>query len=144
MAKPGAFILSQAADEPARLAIGTAMFSKAGIAVVGSVGDEDIDAVEERTSATFPVASLGLDVNWAPLSRMIVRGRVGGLYVSISTITASVGDANVGAEYFFTRSFGAGARFAYTKLQVEETEDPQLKVTYRYSGLALYGVFALF
>jgi hypothetical protein len=122
----------------------SAMFTKAGIAAVGSVGDDPIDLVEERTDATFPVGSLGLDVSWAPLSRMIVSGRVGGLYVSVSTITASVGDANVGAEYFFTRGFGAGLRFAYTKLQVEETADPLLKVTYRYSGLQIYGVFALF
>ncbi len=122
----------------------SAMFTKAGIAAVGSVGEDPIDLVEERTDATFPVGSLGLDVNWAPLSRMIVSGRVGGLYVSVSTIQASVGDANVGAEYFFTRGFGAGVRFNYTKLQVEEQEDPLLKITYRYSGLQLYGVFALF
>lgn len=121
-----------------------AMFTKTGIAVVGSVGDDPINEVEERTSVTFPTGSLGFDVNWAPLSRMIVRGRVGGLYVSVSTITASVGDAYVGVEYFFTRGFGVGADYAYTKLQVEESEDPQLKITYRYSGLRLYGVFALF
>ncbi len=122
----------------------SAMFTKTGIAVVGSVGDDPVDLVEEKTSATFPVGSLGLTVNWAPLSRMIVHGRVGGLYVSISTITASVGDANAGVEYFFTRGFGVGAGYAYTKLQVEESADPQLKITYRYSGLLLYGVFALF
>ena len=122
----------------------SAMFTKAGIAAVGSVGDEPIDAVEERTDATFPVATLGFGVNWAPLSRLIVSGDVGGLYVSISTIKAAVGDAKVGAEYFLTRGFGLGARFAFTKLGVEETEDPQLKVTYRYSGLQVYGVFALF
>ena len=122
----------------------SAMFTKTGIAVVGSVGDDPIDLVEEKTSATFPVASLGLDVNWAPLSRLNVLGRVGGLYVSISTITASVGDAKVGAEYFFTRGFGVGVSYAYTKLQVEESEDPQLKISYRYSGLILHGVFALF
>ena len=122
----------------------SAMFTKTGIAAVGSVGDTAFVAAEERTSATFPVGSLGIDVNWAPLSRMIVRGRVGGLYVSVSTITASVGDANAGVEYFFTRGFGVGAGYAYTKLQVEQSEDPQLKITYRYSGLLLYGVFALF
>ena len=122
----------------------SAMFTKTGIAAVGSVGDTAFVAAEERTSATFPVGSLGIDVNWAPLSRMIVRGRVGGLYVSVSTITASVGDANAGVEYFFTRGFGVGAGYAYTKLQVEQSEDPQLRITYRYSGLLLYGVFALF
>ncbi len=121
-----------------------AMFTKTGIAVVGSVGDDPIDQVEERTSVTFPTGSLGFDVNWAPLSRMIVRGRVGGLYVSVSTIKASVGDANVGVEYFFTRGFGVGAGYTYTKLRVKETEDPQLEITYRYSGLIVHGVFALF
>jgi hypothetical protein len=120
------------------------MFTKTGIAVVGSVGDDPIDQVEERTSVTFPTGSLGFDVNWAPLSRMIVRGRVGGLYVSVSTIKASVGDANVGVEYFFTRGFGVGAGYTYTKLRVKETEDPQLEITYRYSGLIVHGVFALF
>jgi len=122
----------------------SAMFTKAGIAAVGSVGDDPLDLVEERTDSTFPVGSLGLDVNWAPLSRMIVRGRAGGLYVSVSTIKASVGDANVGVEYFFTRGFGVGAGYVYTKLQVEDSADPQLKITYRYSGLLLYGVFGLF
>jgi hypothetical protein len=121
-----------------------AMFTKTGISAVGTVGDDPINEVEERTSATFPTGSLGLDVNWAPLSRMIVRGRVGGLYVSVSTIKASVGDANVGVEYFFTRGVGVGAGYAYTKLRVEQSEDPQLEITYRYSGLRVYGVFALF
>lgn len=141
------YAFSFLAREKIEIGIGlglSAMFTKVGIAAVGSVGADSIDLVEERTDATFPVGSLGLDVNWAPLSRMIVSGRVGGLYVSISSIKASVGDANVGAEYFFTRGFGAGARFNYTKLQVEEQEDPLLEITYRYSGLQLYGVFALF
>lgn len=141
------YAFSFLAREKVEVGIGlglAAMFTKTGIATVGSVGEEEIDAREERTSTTLPVATLGLDVGWAPLSRLLVSGRVGGLYVSISTITASVGDANVGAEYFLTRGFGLGARFAYTKLQAEESEDPQLKVTYRYSGLQLYGVFALF
>ena len=122
----------------------SAMFTKTGIAVVGSVGDDPIDLVEERTSATFPVANLGLNARWAPLSRMIVRGSIGGLYVKVSSITASVGNGDVAAEYYFTRSFGVGAGYAYTKLQVKETEDPQLKITYRYSGLLLYGMFSLF
>jgi len=121
-----------------------AMFTKTGIQVVGSVGDEDIDEIEERSSVTFPVATLGLNANWAPLSRMIVRGSIGGLYVKVSSITAAVGNAEVGAEYFFTRGVGVGAGIVYTKLGVEETEDPRLKITYRYSGLLLYGVFALF
>ena len=115
-----------------------------GIEAVGSVGDEDIDLVENRRNATFPVATLGLNASWAPLSRMVVRGSIGGLYVKISSITASVGNANAGVEYFFTRGFGAGVGYAWTKLQVEESEDPQLKITYRYSGLLLFGVFALF
>ena len=141
------YAFSFLAREKVEIAIGlglSAMFTKVGIEAIGSVGDEDIDGVTERTSATWPVGSLGLEVNWAPLSRMIVHGRAGGLYVSVSTITASVGDANAAIEYFFTRGFGVGAGYAYTKLQVEQSEDPQLKITYRYSGLLLYGVFALF
>ena len=55
-----------------------------------------------------------------------------------------VSNADVGAEYFFTRNVGVGAGIVYTKLQVEETEDPRLRITYRYSGLLLYGVFAVF
>ena len=121
-----------------------AMFTKTGIEAVGSVGDEDIDLIDERKSVTYPVATLGLNANWAPLSRLIVRGSIGGLYVKVSSITAAVGNADVGAEYFFTRGVGVGAGIVYTKLQVEETEDPRLRITYRYSGLLLYGVFAVF
>jgi hypothetical protein len=122
----------------------TAMFTKTGIEAVGSVGDGGFVTAEERTSTTFPVANLGLNAGWAPLSRMVVRGSVGGLYVKVSSITASVGNADAFVEYFFTRGFGAGLGYAFTKLQVEESEDPQLKISYRYSGLLLYGVFALF
>jgi hypothetical protein len=120
-----------------------AMFTKTGIAAVGTIGDQDIDAKSERKSATFPVATLGLDVSWAPISRLIVHGKVGGLYVKISDIRASVGDIRLSADYFFTRAFGAGAGFAWTKLGVESVGDRTLEVTYRYSGLLLYGVVVL-
>ena len=120
-----------------------AMFTKTGIAAVGTIGEEDIDAQSERKSATFPVATLGLDVSWAPISRLIVRGRAGGLKVNISDIQASVGDIGLFADYFFTRAFGAGAGFAWTKLGVEKVGDRTLDLTYRYSGLLLYGVVAL-
>ncbi len=120
-----------------------AMFTNTGIAAVGTIGEEDIDARSERKSATFPLATLGLDASWAPISRLIVRGKVGGLYVKISDIRASVGDIGLSADYFFTRAFGAGAGFTWTKLGVEKVGDRTLDITYRYSGLLLYGVVAL-
>ncbi len=120
-----------------------AMFTSTGIAAVGMIDEENIDAQSERKSATFPVATLGFDVSWAPISRLIVRGKVGGLYVKISDIRAAVGNVGLSADYFFTRAFGAGAGFAWTKLGVEKVGDQTLDVTYRYSGLLLYGVVAL-
>jgi hypothetical protein len=122
----------------------SAMFTKVEIAAAGSAGENPVHAVEERKSTTFPVATLGLDARWAPLSRMIVRGSVGGLYVKISSIEAAVGNADAAAEYYFVRNFGVGAGYVYTKLRAEETEDPLIRLTYRYSGLLLYGVFAVF
>lgn len=135
------------AREKVEAAVGlglSAMFTQAGIAAVGSVGDEDIDALQERKSTALPIAALGLSAGWAPLPRLIVRGGIGGLYVKISTIEAAVGNADIGAEYYLVRNFGLGASYVYTKLAAEETEDPMLKVTYRYSGLLLFGTLALF
>lgn len=120
-----------------------AMFTNTGIAAVGTIGEEVLDAESERKSATFPVATLGLDVSWAPISRLIVRGKAGGLYVKISDIRAAVGDIGLSADYFFTRAFGAGAGFAWTKLGVEKVGDRTLDITYRFSGLLLYAVVAL-
>jgi hypothetical protein len=120
-----------------------AMFTNTGIAAVGTIDEEEVDAQSERGSATFPVATLGLDVSWAPISRLIVSGKAGGLYVKISDIRASVGDIGLFADYFFTRAFGAGAGFEWTKLGVEKVGDRTLDVTYRFSGLLLYGVVAL-
>ncbi len=120
-----------------------AMFTNTGIAAVGTIGEEEVDAQSERGSATFPVATLGFDVSWAPISRLIVRGKAGGLYVKISDIRASVGDVGLSVDYFFTRAFGAGAGFEWTKLGVEKVGDRTLDVTYRFSGLLLYGVVAL-
>lgn len=136
------FLARQKVEVAAALGM-SAMFTKSGISAVGTIGDEDVDAVSERRSATFPVATLGLDATWAPLSRLNVRGAIGGLYVKISSVRASVGNANLDVEYFLTRNFGLGIGYAYTRLGVEETEDPSLEITYRYSGLLLYGVLVL-
>ncbi len=120
-----------------------AMFTSTGIEAVGSINEGDIDEQRESKSATFPVATLGFDVSWAPISRLIVRGKAGGLKVNISDIEASVGDWGLAVDYFFTRAFGAGAGFNWSKLGVEKTGDRTLDLTYRYSGLLLYGVVAL-
>ncbi len=120
-----------------------AMFTSTGIAAVGTIGEEDIGEQRESKSATFPVATLGFDVSWAPISRLIVRGKAGGLKVNISDIKASVGDWGLAVDYFFTRAFGAGAGFNWTKLGVEKVGDRTLDLTYRFSGLLLYGVVAL-
>ncbi len=120
-----------------------AMFTKTGIEAVGTIDGEDIGAQREEQSATFPIATLGFDVSWAPISRLIVRGRAGGLKVNISDIEASVGDWGLSADYFFTPAFGAGAGFNWSKLGVAKTGDRTLDLTYRYSGLLLYGVVAL-
>ncbi len=120
-----------------------AMFTSTGIEAVGTIDGEDIGAQREEQSATFPIATLGFDVSWAPISRLIVRGKAGGLYVKISDIRASVGDVGLSVDYFFTRAFGAGAGFEWTKLGVEKVGDRTLDVTYRFSGLLLYGVVAL-
>ena len=120
-----------------------AMFTTTGIAGVGTMDGEDFFEVNEKKSQTFPLGTLGFDVNWAPLSRLVVRGRAGGLKVNISDIEASVGDFGLTVDYFFTPAFGAGAGFAWTKLGVEKTGDRTLDLTYRYSGLLLYAVVAL-
>jgi len=120
-----------------------AMFTSTGIEAVGTINGGDIGEQRESKSATFPVATLGFDVSWAPISRLIVRGKAGGLKVNISDIEASVGDWGLAVDYFFTRAFGAGAGFNWSKLGVEKTGDRTLDLTYRYSGLLLYGVVAL-
>ncbi len=120
-----------------------AMFTNTGIEAVGTINEGDIGEQRESKSATFPIATLGFEENWAPISRLIVRGKSGGLKVNISDIEASVGDWGLAVDYFFTRAFGAGAGFNWSKLGVAKTGDRTLDLTYRFSGLLLYGVVAL-
>ena len=120
-----------------------AMFTTTGIAGVGTKDGEAFIEVNEKKSQVFPLGTLGFEVNWAPLSRLIVRGKAGGLKVDISDIEASVGDFGLTVDYFFTPAFGAGAGFSWTKLGVKVVEDRTLDFTYRFSGLLLYGVVAL-
>ena len=73
-----------------------------------------------------------------------MRGLIGGLYVKISDVEASVGTAGIAADYFFLRNLGVGAGYSYVKLGAKNTTGNTIDLTYSYSGLLVYVVAGFF
>ena len=97
-----------------------------------------------RKTSVYPLPKLGLDVAYEPVSRLILRGRAAGIYSpGIAGVTASVADWSVSTEYYFFRNVGLGVGYNWSNLRVEDYGSLPLDVRYRYSGLLLYGVFAM-
>ena len=122
----------------------SAQITKTSLSAVGSVDGEDIDAQSEQKNVTLPIANFNVGATWNPIQRFLVSGFVGGLYVKISDIEASVGTASVNAEYYFLRNLGVGAGYSYVKLGAENTSGNTIDVTYRYSGILVYAIGAFF
>ena len=97
-----------------------------------------------RKASVYPLPKLGFDVSYEPLSRLIVRGRAGGLHsAGIGGVKASVVDWSVSSEYFFFRNVGLGVGYNWATLQVKDEGALALEARYRYSGLLIYGVFSM-
>lgn len=97
-----------------------------------------------RKTSVYPLPTLGFDVAYEPVSRLILRGRAGGIYSpGIGGVTASVADWSVSTEYYFFRSVGLGVGYNWATLRVEDYGAVPLDVRYRYSGLLIHGVFAM-
>jgi hypothetical protein len=97
-----------------------------------------------RKTSVYPLPTLGFDVAYEPVSRLILRGRAGGVYSpGISGVTASVADWSVSTEYYFLRNVGLGAGYNWASLRVDDYGSFPLEARYRYSGLLLYGVFSM-
>lgn len=137
------FVAHRKVEVAAAIAL-SAMFTRSAITAVGTVGEGELDSQSEDTNVTLPIATFGLDAAWNPVSRLLVRGAVGGLYVKISDIKAAVGNIGLTAEYFLIPNFGVGAGFNWTKLGAEKEEANSIDVTYRYSGLLIYAIGAAF
>lgn len=97
-----------------------------------------------RKTSVYPLPTLGFDVAYEPVSRLILRGRAGGIYSpGIGGVTASAADWSVSSEYFFFRNVGLGVGYNWATLNVEDYGSLSLEARYRYSGLLIYGVFAM-
>lgn len=97
-----------------------------------------------RKTSVYPLPTLGFDVAYEPVSRLILRGRAGGIYSpGIGGVTASVADWSVSSEYYFFRNVGLGVGYNWASLKVDDYGSLPLEARYRYSGLLIYGVFAM-
>ena len=122
----------------------SAQVTRTSLSAVGSVNGGDLDAQSEQKNVTLPIANFNLGATWSPIPRFLVGGTVGGLYVKISDIEASVVTAGINAEYYLLRNLGFGAGYNYVKLGAENTSGNTIDVTYRYSGLLVYAIGAFF
>jgi hypothetical protein len=127
----------------------SAQITRTALYAAGSINGEDAALCEqeedcETKNVTLPIANFNVGANWNPISRLQVGGFVGGLYVKISDIEASIGTAGINAEYFLLRNLGFGAGYNYVKLGATNTSGNTIDVSYRYSGLLIYAVGAFF
>lgn len=122
----------------------SAQITKTGISAIVSIDDEEFLGQDEDSNVTLPIANLNLSASWNPITRLILSGSMGGLYVKISDIQASVGQAAIGADYYFLRNLGVGAAYSYVKLGAKNTSGNTIDISYRYSGLLIYATGAFF
>lgn len=127
----------------------SAQITKTALYAAGSINGEGAALCEqeedcETKNVTLPIANFNLSANWNPIPRLMILGSMGGLYVKVSDIQASVGNAGIAADYYFLRNLGVGAGYTYVKLGAKNTSGNTIDVTYRYSGLLVYVVGAFF
>ncbi len=137
------FLAHEKVEAAAGLAL-SAMFTRSGISAVGSVGEDPVDLAQETQDVTLPIANLNLGASWSPIPRLVIAGSAGGLYVKISDVQASVGEIFGGVNYYLLRNLGVGVGYNWVKLGAEKESDNSVDVTYRYSGLLVNVVGAVF
>jgi hypothetical protein len=90
---------------------------------------------DRSRSLDQPTGDIGGYLYWWPIPRLLIRGDMRYIIVKPGDAEASVTDGRVGAIYHFTRSFGVGLQYVYTKFRYDrEIFSSELGGSLRYSG----------
>ena len=103
-----------------------------GGTTAGTTGNED-------TNFLAPVPGIGGYLKYTLLPRFFVYANVKGLpTVTISGYSGSMIDVTAGLDYFFTKNFGIGAGYEYSKITFKGKSTPRVGIDYKYSGPLAY------
>jgi hypothetical protein len=97
----------------------------------------------EEKNLLAPVPGIGGYFRYTFLQRFFGYATVKGLpTVTISGYSGSMIDVTAGLDYFFTKNFGLGAGYEYTKINFKGKSTPRVGIDYTYSGPLAYASIA--
>ena len=107
------------------------------ITVDGETAERDISQEAKKTS---PTAGIGAYAAWNPARRVVVRGDLQWIGVTLGHVDYVLVDGRAGVDYYFTRHVGLGAQYKYNRFQgrAEGEQKAGLFGRYRYQGGQLY------
>jgi hypothetical protein len=102
-------------------------------------GETATRQISEEGSKTAPTAGIGAYTVWTPARRVVVRGDIQWIGVTLGQTDYTLVDGRAGLDYYFTRHFGVGAQYKYNRFQAN-AEGPKrgLFGRYRYQGGQFY------
>jgi hypothetical protein len=106
------------------------------ITVDGETAAREISEEGEKGAAT---GAIGAYTVWTPARRVVVRGDIQWIGVTMGGVDYLLVDGRAGADYYFTRHVGLGAQYKYNRFEAE-AEGPKrgLFGRYRYQGGQFY------
>ena len=96
-------------------------------------------AISEESNKNEITGSIGAYTVWNPARRVVVRGDIQWIGVTMEGVDYVVVDGRAGLDYYFTRHFGVGAQYKYNRFQAQSEEEQRgLFGVYRYQGGQFY------
>ena len=106
------------------------------ITVDGETRDREISEEAKKNAAT---AGIGAYTVWTAARRVVVRGDIQWIGVTMDGTDYMLVDGRAGVDYYFTRHVGVGAQYKYNRFQaLTERERTGLSGHYRYQGGQFY------
>jgi len=108
--------------------------------VTGPGGSVGTTTGNEDTNFLAPVPGIGGYAKYTILPRCFVFATVKGLpTITVSGYSGSMIDITAGLDYFFTKNFGLGAGYEYSKITYKDANlTPRVGFEYKYSGPLVY------
>jgi opacity protein-like surface antigen len=108
--------------------------------VTGPGGSVGVTTGNEDSNFLAPVPGIGGYARYTILQRCFLYATVKGLpTITISGYSGSLIDITAGLDYFFTKNFGLGAGYEYSKITYKNANlTPQVGIEYKYSGPLVY------
>lgn len=126
-----AWALVNAGDTEFAVMVGaTGAFAKASLSAAG--------AGSEERSVSAPLPAVGAFLRYALYPRVFAWARVKGLTATVSGTHGSYLDWSAGADFFFSKNFGIGGGYGFTKVDVDHRKDRTYAISYETKGPLAY------